>query len=389
MINLIKKIFIKNYNQTENEKVRLKYGLVAGIFGIISNLILFIAKILVGIVGASITIIADAINNLSDMGSSIIVLLGFKLSSKPADSEHPFGHERYEQIMALIVAVIVFSIGVLLGKSSIEKIISPETTTVSLVTYIILVIAILVKLLQMFVYKDFAKSINSEILKASSYDSRNDVISTSVVLIATLLIDLFANINFSIDGVFGVLVSLFIIISSVKLIKETIDPLLGAKPDDEFVEGLKAKILSYDGVLGVHDFLIHSYGVNTYFASVHVEVSSKVDIMISHDIIDNIERDFKENLNIILSIHLDPIENDNEEVVFHKQKVVDILQKLDITISIHDFRMVKGESHTNLLFDIVLPFSSKLNKKDIIDTLQNGYKDEEKKYFFVIEIDRA
>ena len=388
-MKMLKKLFIKNYEKTEDKTVRLKYGVVAGVFGLITNLLLFAAKIFIGVLSGSVTIIADAINNLSDMGSSIIVLLGFKLSSKPADSEHPFGHERYEQIMALIVAVIVFSIGVLLGKSSIEKIISPETTTVSLVTYIILVIAILVKLLQMFVYKDFAKSINSEILKASSYDSRNDVISTSVVLIATLLIDLFANINFSIDGVFGVLVSLFIIISSVKLIKETIDPLLGAKPDDEFVEGLKAKILSYDGVLGVHDFLIHSYGVNTYFASVHVEVSSKVDIMISHDIIDNIERDFKENLNIILSIHLDPIENDNEEVVFHKQKVVDILQKLDITISIHDFRMVKGESHTNLLFDIVLPFSSKLNKKDIIDTLQNGYKDEEKKYFFVIEIDRA
>ena len=388
-MKMLKKLFIKNYEKTEDKTVRLKYGVVAGVFGLITNLLLFAAKIFIGVLSGSVTIIADAINNLSDMGSSIIVLLGFKLSSKPADSEHPFGHERYEQIMALIVAVIVFSIGVLLGKSSIEKIISPETTTVSLVTYIILVIAILVKLLQMFVYKDFAKSINSEILKASSYDSRNDVISTSVVLIATLLIDLFANINFSIDGVFGVLVSLFIIISSVKLIKETIDPLLGAKPDDEFVEGLKAKILSYDGVLGVHDFLIHSYGVNTYFASVHVEVSSKVDIMISHDIIDNIERDFKENLNIILSIHLDPIENDNEEVVFHKQKIVDILQKLDITISIHDFRMVKGESHTNLLFDIVLPFSSKLNKKDIIDTLQNGYKDEEKKYFFVIEIDRA
>lgn len=388
-MKMLKKLFIKNYEKTEDKTVRLKYGVVAGVFGLITNLLLFAAKIFIGVLSGSVTIIADAINNLSDMGSSIIVLLGFKLSSKPADSEHPFGHERYEQIMALIVAVIVFSIGVLLGKSSIEKIISPETTTVSLVTYIILVIAILVKILQMFVYKDFAKSINSEILKASSYDSRNDVISTSVVLIATLLIDLFANINFSIDGVFGVLVSLFIIISSVKLIKETIDPLLGAKPDDEFVEGLKAKILSYDGVLGVHDFLIHSYGVNTYFASVHVEVSSKVDIMISHDIIDNIERDFKENLNIILSIHLDPIENDNEEVVFHKQKVVDILQKLDISISIHDFRMVKGESHTNLLFDIVLPFSSKLNKKDIIDTLQNGYKDEEKKYFFVIEIDRA
>ncbi len=387
-MKLIKKLFIKDYKNVTDKKVRFKYGIVAGVFGLLSNLVLFIAKLLIGIISSSVTIIADAINNLSDMGSCIIVLLGFNLSAKPADSEHPFGHERYEQIMALIVAVIVFSIGVILGKSSIDKILSPEPTNVSIITYIILGVAILVKLFQMFLYKDFAKSINSEMLKASSMDSRNDVISTSVVLVATILISVLKEISFSIDGVFGVIVSIFIIISSIKLIKETIDPLLGASPEKEFVDELKNKILSYDGILGVHDFLIHSYGVNNYFASVHAEVSSKVDIMISHDLIDNIERDFKEQLNITLSIHLDPVDSDNEEVIIYKEKVDRILKEINLELSLHDFRIVSGETHTNLLFDVVVPYSLKLTLEEIKQALEKNFENENKKHFFVINIDR-
>ena len=388
MINLIKKIFIKNYNQTENEKVRLKYGLVAGIFGIISNLILFIAKILVGIVGASITIIADAINNLSDMGSNGIVIFGFKLSSKPADSEHPFGHARYEQIMALIVSVIVVAIGLLLAKSSVEKVIFPEKTTVTIATYIVLVLAIFVKLFQMFLYKNFANSINSQVLKASSVDSRNDVISTTGVLLATVLINIFGDVGFSIDGIFGLLISIFIIYSSLKLLKETISPLLGERPNKEFVDTLKQKLLSYKGILGIHDFIIHSYGPNTYFASVHAEVSSKVDVMTTHDLIDNIEKDFREIFNIELSIHMDPIEVDNKEVNFHKEKVRVILNNLDNSIDFHDFRLVSGQTHTNLIFDVVVPFDSKLKLDDIKKELEEKYKNEEKPYYFVLGLDR-
>lgn len=388
MINLIKKIFMKNYNQTENEKVRLKYGLVAGIFGIISNLILFIAKILVGIVGASITIIADAINNLSDMGSNGIVIFGFKLSSKPADSEHPFGHARYEQIMALIVSVIVVAIGLLLAKSSVEKVIFPEKTTVTIATYIVLVLAIFVKLFQMFLYKNFANSINSQVLKASSVDSRNDVISTTGVLLATVLINIFGDVGFSIDGIFGLLISIFIIYSSLKLLKETISPLLGERPNKEFVDTLKQKLLSYKGILGIHDFIIHSYGPNTYFASVHAEVSSKVDVMTTHDLIDNIEKDFREIFNIELSIHMDPIEVDNKEVNFHKEKVRVILNNLDNSIDFHDFRLVSGQTHTNLIFDVVVPFDSKLKLDDIKKELEEKYKNEEKPYYFVLGLDR-
>lgn len=387
-MKLIKKLFIKNYKNTTDEKVRFKYGFVAGIFGLLSNLLLFAGKLLIGIIGGSITIIADAINNLSDMGSSAIVIFGFKLSSKPADSEHPFGHQRYEQIMALIVAVIVMAIGILLSKSSIEKLIAPEPTSVSVITYVVLGLAILVKLFQMWLYSDFSKSINSDILKASSIDSRNDVISTSAVLVAMVLINIFGDIGFSIDGLFGLIVSVFIMISAIKLIKETIGPLLGEMPDKEFVQSLKDKILSYDGVLGIHDFLIHSYGANNYFVNVHVEVSSKVDVMISHDVIDNIERDFREQLGITLSIHLDPIETDNEQVNFNKKKVDVILKNIDESLSFHDFRMVFGETHINVLFDVVIPFGSKITLDIVKKELEEKYKDEKIKHFFVLGLDR-
>ena len=388
MIKLIKKCFIKNYTLTSSDEVRFRYGIVAGVFGIISNFLLFIGKLLVGLIGASITIVADAINNLSDMGSNCIVIFGFKLSNKPADSKHPFGHARYEQIMALIVAVLVVSIGLVLGKSSIEKLISPEPTTVTVATYIVLALAILIKIFQMFLYNDFSKSINSQVLKASSIDSRNDVISTSAVLIATILIDVVGDIGFSIDGLFGILVSGFIIFSSIKLVKETIGPLLGEMPDEKFVNKLKKKLLSYDGILGIHDFLIHSYGPKTYFASVHAEVSSKVDVMVSHDLIDNIERDFKLLYDITLSIHMDPIEVDNEEVNFNKEKVRVILNNLDKDIDFHDFRLVSGETHTNLIFDVVIPFGSKFTLEDVRAELEEKFKDEERKYYFVLSLDR-
>ncbi len=388
MIKAIKKLFIKNYNQTSKGEVRLKYGLVAGIFGIISNLILFLGKILVGIIGSSITIIADAINNLSDVGNNVIVIFGFKMSSKPADSEHPFGHARYEQIMALIVAVLVTSIGVLLAKSSIEKLIYFSPTTVTVATYVVLTLSILTKIFQMFLYKDFAKSINSKALEASSQDSRNDVISTSAVLLSTILIHIFGNIGFSIDGLFGLLVSVFIIYSSFNLMRETINPLLGQMPEKDFVNNLKQEILSYKGIEGIHDFLIHSYGPNTYFATVHAEVSSKTNIMVSHDIIDNIEKDFKEKHNIILSIHMDPIEVDNEEVNLNKQKVGLILKNIDENISFHDFRLVPGKTHTNIIFDVVIPFDSKITLEQIKKQLIEKYKTEKKQYFFVLSLDR-
>ncbi len=381
-------MFIKDYANTSSKEVRYRYGLTAGVIGLVSNLLLFAAKLIVGVISCSITIIAEAINNLSDMGSCIIVLFGFKLSNKPADSEHPYGHARYEQIMALIVAVIVMAIGVLLAKSSIEKLITNEAIYINVATYIILILAIVVKIFQMLVYRDFAKSINSEILKASCIDSRNDCISTTAVLVGMIIIDVVGKTPFSVDGLFGILVSLFIIISSVKLIKETISPLLGQMPDKHFVEKLKNKILSYDGVLGIHDFMIHSYGADSYFATAHIEVPANANFVEAHDMIDNIERDFAKEYNISLSIHLDPIENENKEVVRHRERVVKILQSYNPNFSIHDFRMVVGKTHTNILFDVVMPFDCKTTLDELQNLLNNEYCAEDQKYFFIINIDR-
>ncbi len=387
-MKLIKKLFIKDYKNTQDEKVRFRYGIVASLFGIITNLLLFIAKIVIGILGSSITIVADAVNNLSDVGSSSITFLGFKLSQKPADKEHPFGHQRYEQIMALIVAVIVLALGFLMAENSFERLISPVTTTVTILTYVILGISIFIKLFQMFLYRSFAKDIDSKALKASSIDSRNDAISTFTVLIAMIIINVVGDVGFSIDGIFGLLVSIFVIISATLLVKETISPLLGQMPDDKFVEELKNKILSYDGILGIHDFLIHSYGENKFFVSAHAEVSSNVDIMISHEIIDSIERDFKKDLGIILSIHLDPIETENEEVNINKKKVDVILKNINETLSFHDFRMVFGKNNTNIIFDVVIPFDCNVTVEQIKHELEDKYKNEDKNYYFVLDVDR-
>lgn len=388
-MKLLKKLFIKDYTNTSDKTVRYRYGFTAGMIGLISNLLLFVSKLIIGVLSCSITIMAEAINNLSDMGSSIIVLFGFKLSGKPADSEHPYGHARYEQIMALIVAVVVLAIGILLAKSSIEKLIANEPVEVSIATYIVLSLAIVIKVFQMLVYRNFAKSINSEVLKASSIDSRNDIISTSSVLVGMIIIDLVGDINFSIDGLLGLLVSIFIIITSFKLVRETIDPLLGKMPDKEFVTELKNKILSYEGVLGIHDFMIHSYGADTYYATVHVEVPASDNIMFAHDMIDNIERDMANEYNITLSIHLDPIETDNPEVNKHKERVREILYNFNPDFTFHDFRMVIGDTHTNILFDIVIPFGCKTTLPEILSILNDAYSMETKKYFFVITLDRG
>ena len=248
-MKLLKKLFIKDYNNVEKQEVRLRYGIVAGFFGIVTNTVLFVAKLIIGFIGNSVTIIADAVNNLSDTGSSAVTAIGFKMSAKPADKEHPYGHARYEYITALLVSIIIFVIGVLLGKSSVEKIISNEKTTVSIYTFIVLGLSMLLKLWQMFVYRNFGKAIKSDALLATGVDSRNDIISTGVVLISSIIIWFLGDTKVSIDGIFGLAVSIFVIMSAIMLIKETINPLIGAKPDPELVKKIKTKLLSYEGVM--------------------------------------------------------------------------------------------------------------------------------------------
>lgn len=390
IMKFIAKLFIKDYQNTSNSAVRTRYGLCAGIFGIITNAVLCIFKLIVGIIGGSITIIADAINNLSDAGSSVVTLVGFKLSSTPPDNDHPFGHARYEYVTSLLVSVTVLFIGIMLLKSSIEKCITPEAVSVNVFTYVVLSTAIVMKLLQMWLYLDFSKAINSGALKASSADSRNDVFSTLAVLISTIIIDVAGEkipSTVSIDGIFGIAVSAFIIISSIMLLKESISPILGEKPPQELVDKITAKILSYDGVIGVHDLVIHSYGANHCFAIAHVEVPKDVDISVTHDIIDNIEHDFWNDCQIRLNIHMDPVDTNNPQLNELKERAMRALVTVDSELTLHDFRLVSGDTHTNMLFDVVIPYSSKATLKDVQCAMTKEFENDTTKYFFVIDVD--
>jgi len=384
-MKLLKKLFIKDYGNTADAAVRLRYGTVAGVYGIVSNALLFGFKLAVGLIGGSITVVADAMNNLSDAGSSVVTVVGFRLSKRPADKEHPYGHARYEYVSGLLVAFLVLAIGVTLAKNSIEKMITPAAVTVSAFTYIVLSCSIIIKFLQMLLYKDFGKAIKSDALLAAGTDSRNDILTTFAVLVSSVLIDL-SGVNA--DAYFGLAVSLFIIVSSLKLVKDTISPLLGEKPDKELIDILKNKIMSYNGVLGIHDLMVHSYGSGAAFAIAHVEVDAKVDIMVSHDLMDNIEREIAEQTGVKLSVHMDPIQTDNEEVQRLKTCVQSALDGFGAQITMHDFRLVKGVSHINLLFDVVLPYECALCRADIEGAVMAELPPSGAKYYLVIEIDK-
>ncbi len=390
-MKFIRKLLIKEYQDTKNPKVRFRYGLVAGIFGIISNALLCVFKLIVGIIGNSITIVADAINNLSDAGSSVVTLVGFKLSATPPDNDHPFGHARYEYITSLLVSVTVLFIGILLLKSSIEKCITPEAVSVNVYTYVVLGAAIAMKLVQMLIYLDFSKAINSGALKASAADSRNDVLATVAVLISTIVIDVAGDKispKVSVDGIMGIAVSAFIIVSSILLVKESISPILGEKPPKELVDKITAKILSYDGVIGVHDLVVHSYGENHCFVVAHVEVPQDVEITKSHDVIDNIEHDFWNEMHVRITIHMDPVDTKNEKLAELKLRAQNALANLDEGLSLHDFRIVSGQTHTNMLFDVVIPYDSKLSLDDVKNAMKREFANDPVKYFFVIDVDR-
>lgn len=390
-MKLFRKAFIKDYENVSDPKVRNRYGICAGIIGIVSNAILFVIKIVAGIIGGSITIIADAINNLSDAGSSVVTLVGFKLSSVPPDKDHPFGHARYEYVTGLLVSMMVLFLGIALLKSSIEKVISPTPVEVSVFTYVVLSISIVMKLVQMLVYKDFSKAISSNALKASAQDSRNDSLTTLAVLISTIIIDVCGdriNPKVSVDGIMGIAVSLFIIVSSVLLLKDAISPLLGEKPPKELVNKITAKILSYDGVIGVHDLVVHSYGANHCFVVAHVEVPADVDIVKSHDVIDNIEHDMWNDMHVRLNIHMDPIDTKSKQLAHLKERIRMAVYALDPELSIHDFRMVNGDTHVNLVFDVVVPYDSKITLNDVHSACEKEFENDETKYYFVIDMDR-
>lgn len=386
MINSLIKIFIKDWENTSDLRVRNSYGKFASIVGIISNTILFLIKIIIGVLFNSISITADAINNLSDSGSSLVTLIGFKLSSKPADAQHPFGHARIEYLSGLSVSFIIFFMGFQLITSSIDKIINPMETEFSYIVVVALVISILIKLWQALFYKGIAKRINSTTLIANATDSRNDTISTTSVLIASI-ISYYTKIN--LDGIMGVIIGIIIILSGIDLIKETASPLIGMGPSKELVDSIANKILSYNGILGFHDLAVHSYGEGRIFASVHCEVDANQDIMVSHDIIDNIERDFLKDDNINLVIHLDPVVTNDERINKLKTHVEEIIHEISLDISLHDFRVVFGITHTNLIFDIVVPFNYDILDNEVISIISNRIQDIDETYRAVITIDHS
>lgn len=384
MTNLLIRLFVKDKENITDHKVRERYGKFASIVGIASNLLLFAIKITVGTIFQSISITADAVNNLSDSGASIITLIGFKVSGKPADAKHPYGHARMEYISALIVSFIILFLGIQLIQSSIHKIIHPSMAQYSIISIGVLAFSIILKFWQGAFYKRISRTIDSAALLATSIDSKNDVYATSAVLVAAVVTHL-SGVN--LDGYMGVIVALFILASGIKLINDTINPLLGMAPKKETVDKIYKKILSYDHIIGLHDLTVHNYGPSKRFASVHCEVSAEQDIMISHDIIDNIERDFLKDLGIHLVIHLDPIIIDDEKTNELKAEVQKRIGRISPDISIHDFRMVWGVSHSNLIFDIVVPFDFYLPDDELIEMISDSVHEIDARYRTAITVD--
>lgn len=385
MVKLFKKLFIKNYSDTTNPSVRASYGVSAGIFGIISNTLLFAIKLVGGILSGSIAVIADAINNLSDFTTSIITMIGFKISGRPADKEHPYGHARYEYITGLIVALVIIFIGIETAIAAVEKIIAGTPTDFSLLTCIILGVSVIVKILMSIIYKGLGKSINSETLFGMSSDSRNDAICTTVILTCAIITMSF---NISLDGYFGAAGALLVIYSGIMLIKDTVNPLLGSAPEKDLIKKIEQKLKSYPEVLDVHDLIVHSYGPNKIFATVHIEVDSQVDVMISHDLVDNIERDFYKDMNIMLVGHLDPVMISDPETNQLKECLTSLIKDYNPDVTLHDFRVVCGNTHTNVIFDAVIPFNCKNAEIDIRKLVDEHLSTYDKVYYAVIEFDR-
>ncbi len=385
MTDLILRIFVRDHKNTEDPAVRDKCGRVAGAVGIVTNFLLFLMKIIVGTVFHSVSVTADAVNNLTDSGSSVVTLIGFKMASKPADEKHPFGHARIEYLSGVIVSFIVIFLGLQLGMSSIEKILTPEENALTPVALVVLVISILTKLWQCLFYRKVGRMIKSESVEATSKDSRNDVIATSVVLLGAV-ITMLTGVN--LDGYMGAAVALFIVFSGVQLTISTADPLLGQAPEGELVQTITEKMLSYPGIIGMHDLAVHNYGVGRCFASAHCEVDAKNDILVSHDLIDNIERDFSRDLGIHMVIHLDPVIVGDARTDALHCKVQSLVTALYPTVTIHDFRVIWGVTHSNIVFDAAVPFAVKDSDAVITQKLEAEIQKLDPDYRTVVTIDR-
>ena len=387
MTEFLVRHFVKDYNETEKVSVRTAYGVLASMVGIFCNVILFIVKWIVGFVLHSISVQADAFNNLSDAASSIVGLVGVKMAEKPADEDHPFGHGRIEYIAALVVAFLVLQVGFTFFKDSIGKIREPEQLKFQIVSIVVLLLSIGVKLWMSVFNRRLGKRIDSKVMLATATDAMGDVVTTSAT-IASLVFWRVTGIN--IDGIVGLGVSLVVMWAGIGIARDTLEPLIGEAVDPEVYEKIKAFVEGYDGIEGSHDLIVHNYGPGRSMASIHAEVPNDVDIEVSHEIIDRIERDAIKKLGIFLVIHMDPVETKDEQVLQVKKQVVDILEALDPAVSIHDFRLVDVKEQINLIFDMVVPFSYDDKKqKELRTTLVKLLHVADKRYQCVITLERS
>ena len=384
MINFLIRLFVGKNKDASDTKVRGKYASLAGFTGIVVNILLFIGKLLVGLLAGSVAIIADAFNNISDAGSSVVTLIGFRLASKPVDKEHPLGHGRLEYVTGFIVDVIIILVGFELLKSSFDKILNPYLPTVNSLTLFILGGAILVKLWLFFFYNKIGRIIRSTALKASSFDSISDCAATSLVLVSAIVARFW---GVAIDGYAGILVAAFIMFTGFKAAKETIDLLLGSPPDKEFVESIYQFAKGYTHVVGVHDVMVHDYGPGRQIVSFHAEVPSDSDINIAHEEVDKMERDMHEKFGCIVTVHLDPIVINDPLVNEHREMVKNAVKEVDSCLSIHDFRMTIGEKSVNLIFDLLLPSDCHLSAEEAEKLVVDKIHEKKENCFCVIRVE--
>lgn len=385
MITLLTRLFIKDRENIKNPAVRQAYGVLCGTVGIALNLLLFGGKFAAGLISGSIAIMADAFNNLSDAGSSVITLIGFKMAGQKPDSDHPFGHGRIEYISGFLVSVIILLMGVELLKSSVTKIIHPEELTFSPVILGILIISILVKGYMFLYNKGLSKKLNSAAMAATATDSLSDMLATTVVLASTL-VSRFT--GFHADGWCGVLVGLFICYAGFSAARDTVSPLLGQAPDQEFVQQVKDIVTAHREVIGIHDLIVHNYGPGRVLISLHAEVSADGNIVTLHEVIDTIEHELRDALNCQAVIHMDPIRVGDEETERLKKLVKGILEEIDSDLTMHDFQIAAKPHHTNLIFDVVTPYGFRLSDAELVSLIDRKVKSENPSYFIIVDVDK-
>lgn len=385
MTDFLVKKFIKNSEDIENTDVRRSYGTLSSVIGVGCNIILFIVKYIMGTLSGSISIISDAFNNLSDSGGCIVTFFGYKMAAKPADKDHPFGHGRVEYLTSLILSAIIVIVGFELFKSSAYKIIHPERVNFSVIVLVSLILSICVKLWLSVFNRKLGEKINSPVMAATAEDSKNDVIATSATIIS-LVASIFT--DFPVDGAMGIVVSIFILKAGLEIIKDTVDELIGKPVSAEIIDKIGECILSYDKIIDIHDLMIHNYGPGNMIGSCHIEVRSDESLVAVHEIADCIEREISDKLGIIMTLHLDPIETDNENVNSCKNMINEIISSINDELSIHDFRVVSGENHTNLIFDMTVPYECKMKNDDIKKCIDEKLKSADNNYFTVINFER-